>query len=174
MTDTNKLMPALLAAQKEMPTVTKDSPNPFFKSKYAGLDSIWSVVKPVLNKHGLVLYQLTGKDEQGYYVDSILCHAESGQSVGGRFYAKPEKENAQGIGSATTYARRYGMQCLLMITPEEDDDGNAASHAEKRQEQREARDLENGRQQKPVNVTKGRRVQEVEPSPFFNPGDDII
>lgn len=115
---------ALLAFQKEMPSVKKGDDNPFFKSKYASLDSILPVVIPMLTKHGLTFTQIpTGENE----LKTIIIHPESGETIQGQFSMKPSKEDPQGRGAAITYARRFALVSMLGLNTEEDDDGNTAS-----------------------------------------------
>jgi hypothetical protein len=46
----------------------------------------------------------------------------------GQLYVPANKNDAQGFGSALTYARRYALQTAFGV-PTEDDDGNAASRS---------------------------------------------
>ena len=48
-----------------------------------------------------------------------------GFSFKSKVYLRLGKQDMQGYGSATTYARRYGLLGMAGIAPE-DDDGNAA------------------------------------------------
>ena len=121
-----KIALALVKAQSEMGTAIKDSNNPFFKSKYADLNSIREACMPSLSKHGIVLLQPTVSIDGRNYVETILLH-ESGQWISGLteiLFAKPNDAQAQGSG--ITYARRYGMQSLVNVGAD-DDDGNTAS-----------------------------------------------
>jgi hypothetical protein len=117
----NKLAVALVKAQAEMGSPKKDSANPFFKSKYADLAEVISVVKDPLLKHGNAFLQIVTQDG----VETTLIH-ESGEFISGTtpvIVAKPN--DPQALGSAITYARRYGLQAMLGI-PAEDDDGEKA------------------------------------------------
>ena len=118
---------ALLAAQTEFPGVKKDSTNPFFKSKYAGLDSILEVVLPILHKHDLFIIQspITSGDRIG--VKTSICHT-SGEKTEGEFTVALAKNDPQGAGSAITYARRYALVAMLGLNVEDDDDANGASN----------------------------------------------
>lgn len=171
---TSSIYKALQACHKDIRKVTKDATNPHFKSKYAPLDEVWDACKEVAEKHGLLILQHVGKENGDIYVATRVVHLESEEWVEHTLPCGLDKNTAQSVGSAITYLRRYGLQPLFGVCPE-DDDGNAASQAEKRQEQREARDLQNESRQRTVNVTKGRRVQDTEPSPFsqVDPNDDI-
>ena len=127
-----KIALALVKAQSEMGTAIKDSNNPFFKSKYADLNSIREACMPSLSKHGIVLLQPTVSIDGRNYVETILLH-ESGQWISGLteiLFSKPNDAQAQGSG--ITYARRYGMQSLVNVGAD-DDDGNSASVASKQQ-----------------------------------------
>lgn len=118
---------ALVKAQMEMGNAIKDSANPFFKSKYADLNSIREACIPSLNKHGIVVLQpLTSIDGKNY-VKTLLLH-ESGESIESLTEIIYNKQNdAQAQGSGITYARRYGLQSLVCIGAD-DDDGNKASN----------------------------------------------
>ena len=115
---------ALAKAQSQNGTVHKDAKNPFFKSNYATLAQVWETVRPALTANGLSVVQLPSQDEKGYYVESMLIHS-SGQWIKCRTYMKPVKEDPQGIGSLISYARRYALQSLVMVCPD-DDDGELA------------------------------------------------
>lgn len=128
----NKLFAALVAAQAEMRNPPKDSVNPHFKSKFADLATVLDTVKPVLAKHKLGVVQLPCEVAGiGPGLSTMLVH-ESGEFIRGVIALRPVKPDPQGIGSAMTYARRYGLQAVLGITADDDDDGN---HASKPQQQ---------------------------------------
>jgi ERF superfamily len=122
-----KLSTALLKAQKAMGGASKDSKNPFFKSNYSDYGSVLEVVKEPLNEHGVIVLQPHTQDATGSYVETMLVHAESGEYITSTTPVICAKANdPQAMGSAITYARRYGLQSLLSI-PSVDDDGNSAS-----------------------------------------------
>ncbi len=121
------LMKALLKAQKEMGAATKGANNPYFKSKYADYGSVLEAVKDPLNDNGIVVLQPHVIQDGKHYVKTVLVHAESGEEYSSMTPVVCAKENnPQDLGSAITYARRYGLQSLPCL-PTEDDDGNAAS-----------------------------------------------
>jgi hypothetical protein len=120
----NELALALSKAQAENGTVSKDAKNPFYKNNYATLAQVWETVRPILTSHGLSVVQMPSHDENGYYVESMLIHS-SGQWIKSKTYMKPVKDDPQGIGSLISYARRYALQSLVMVCPD-DDDGEAA------------------------------------------------
>jgi hypothetical protein len=124
-TEITKLSPALIAFQAEVPNILKEAVNPFYKSKYASLDAIWDVVRPLLAKHKLAVSQFPCGDNE---LLTMIIH-ESGEQLG--FVAKlhPKDDTPQGQGSAITYMRRYALSAALGLATETDDDGNAATHA---------------------------------------------
>jgi hypothetical protein len=117
------LAAALCAFQADVKNVKKDAVNPFFKSKYASLDSIWDEVRPLLKNHKLALTQFPSGDGE---LTSILLH-ESGEFIEVSAKMSIKEHTPQGQGSAITYMRRYAMSSILGIVTEEDDDGNEAS-----------------------------------------------
>jgi len=118
---------ALAKAQQEMRTPLKDATNPHYRNGYASLKSCIKAIKPALNDNGFALLQSAGKDDQGHYIQTTFEHT-SGGLFSSKFYMEPEKKGMQGLGSAATYAKRYGLLGLAGIEPDEDadDDGNAA------------------------------------------------
>jgi hypothetical protein len=123
----NELAAALAKAQAEMQNPGFDSQNPHFKSKFASLASVRNAIVPVLAKHGIALSQDITNGERGPKVSTILQHS-SGQWIEyGPLEMPVSKPDAQGVGSATTYGRRYHMMAVAGVVGDEDDDGNAAS-----------------------------------------------
>ncbi len=125
-TTITKIASSLLKAQAEMGDAKKDSTNPFFKNKYADLNSVREACIPILNKHGIsALQPMVNKDGKNF-VNTILLH-ESGEYLSSLTEVVFEKiGNAQAQGSGITYARRYGLQAFVNIGSE-DDDGQKAS-----------------------------------------------
>ena len=113
----------LLEVQKEVGAISKDSKNPFFKSKYFDINSLIQHVNPILTKNGLVLLQpiLDGKQY------SIIQNADNTDKVES-YLELPNLSDPQKLGSAVTYYRRYTL-CSLLALQAEDDDANAASKA---------------------------------------------
>lgn len=118
---------ALPKAQAAITAAMKDATNPHFRSKYADLASVIEAVKPGLNAHGISFLQPVTFAEQGVCVETILLHT-SGEWVSETLVIPVSKQDAQGVGSAISYGRRYGLQSLCGV-PAEDDDGNAAAAA---------------------------------------------
>ena len=126
----NKIAKALLTAQMQMGNAIKDSTNPFFKSKYADLNSVREACMPSLNANGIVVLQPIVHIDGKNFVKTILLH-ESGESMDSYTEIVYNKQNdAQAQGSGITYARRYGLQSFVNIGAD-DDDGNKASQTPK-------------------------------------------
>lgn len=133
-TTITKIVPALLAAQSEMGNASKGASNPFYKSKYADLNSIREVSIPALNAHGVVVLQPTVTVSGKPFIRTVLLHS-SGEWISSEgtevICAKINDPQAQGSGQ--TYARRYDLQSLLNIGAE-DDDGEKAMARPKAQQ----------------------------------------
>jgi hypothetical protein len=124
---TNTIAAALAKAQAKMGKALKDSNNPAFRSKYADLGNVMDACLPALNECGISVIQPFRVDDGKYFVETILLH-ESGDQLSCAIPLLVNKNDMQGLGSAMTYARRYGLMCMAGIAPE-DDDGNAAAAA---------------------------------------------
>jgi len=117
---------ALAAAQAEMRNPAFDSSNPHFRNKFASLAAIRNAVVPVFSKHGLSVMQELTTDELGVSCTTIIQH-ESGQWLEfGPLTMPANKPDAQGLGSAATYCRRYALQAVVAVVGDEDDDAEAA------------------------------------------------
>ena len=118
---------ALAAAQGEIENAVKGSVNPAFRSKYADLAEVLNTCRPVLSKHHIAIIQSTAFDGSMVHVTTTLAHKDGGY-VSAKASAVPAKTDGQGIGSCTTYLRRYQLAAMTAIG-QEDDDGNSAQHA---------------------------------------------
>jgi hypothetical protein len=123
--DIKELAAALVAAHAEIKGVVKSATNPYFKSKYATLESVVDAVKEPLLKQGIVVIQGLQDAENGVAIETMLLH-NSGQWLSSTLRLPASKEDAQGYGSACTYGRRYGLMAICGV-PAEDDDGQAAT-----------------------------------------------
>lgn len=123
---------ALLNSQKEFPVIEKDGTNPHYKKPYATLPNVLKSVLPVLQKHGILFtsHEITIDNQQ--YIKLQLIHAESSEKIESHVKLI-NATDMQKLGSAYTYAIRYGILSLLGIAPDMDDDGNAASDPPKAQ-----------------------------------------
>jgi hypothetical protein len=121
----NELAAALSKAQGQIEGAKKDSANPFFKSKYADLASVWEACRKPLTDNGLSIIQCPEESENGIAIETMLLHS-SGQWKSSRYSMPVSKVDAQAVGSAITYGRRYALAAMVGVAPE-DDDGNAAA-----------------------------------------------
>lgn len=145
-----ELIAALTKARKAFKPVVKASNNPFFKSKYADLNELVEATKDALSDNQLAVLQFPGelsREHKTIKLITFLAHS-SGQFVQDELILpisqNPKKDgygkiirddnglpvlqdmDAQGMGSAITYGRRYAYGALLNLAAE-DDDGNAAA-----------------------------------------------
>ena len=117
---------ALVKAQREFGPALKTSSNPHFKSRYADLAACVEAVMDGLNNNGIMLMQHCHESDSGVIVETVFIHESGEVFSAGRLHVPATKHDAQGYGSALTYARRYSLMAACGIAPE-DDDGNAAS-----------------------------------------------
>lgn len=120
------LFGAMAKAFPEIEGAAKDRNNPAFKSKYADLSSVVDAIKPALVKNGLFFAQMTHEQQGGVCIETLVCHTSGEQMSFGKLFVPAGKQDAQGYGSALTYARRYSLMTAFGVCPE-DDDGNAAA-----------------------------------------------
>ena len=121
------LAKALCAAQAEFGTVPQSGKNPFHKSTYSTIEDYVNAAKPILAKHGLSISQAPNLMESQFVLTTILMH-ESGEHIVSNQPIFSAKQDAQSMGSAITYARRYAYGAVLgMASGDFDDDGNAAT-----------------------------------------------
>lgn len=125
------LAKAFVKFQAEVTNPANTADNPFFKSRYAPLNEVLNLVRPILTKYGLAVIQNPSTQGESVTVTTIIIH-ESGEWIKlDPLTLKADKNTAQGVGSAITYARRYALSAALGISSEDDDDGNIASGNEK-------------------------------------------
>ena len=120
----NDLSAALAKAQHEVENASKSSVNPHFKSKYADLAEILNTVRPVFSSHGIAIVQMPSFESGLASVETLLTHS-SGQWISNTCSAPVGKQDAQGVGSAITYLRRYSLAAFAGVA-QEDDDGNSS------------------------------------------------
>lgn len=144
----NEIASALNKAQSQIEDALKDSNNPFFKSKYATLQSVRNSIKKPFSDAGLSYIQSCGPIDQHGFVHVItkLMHT-SGQWIEISSCAKPKSLDPQSVGSTITYLRRYSLSSVSGIATEEDDDGNAGSHDNKKKTNYITRDFDELKQE---------------------------
>lgn len=109
----------LFEAKKEIGKISKDSTNPFYKSKYFDINQLLEHVEPILQKHNILLLQPIEVTQ----ISTILHDVESDTQVSSDIKLV-ELDDPQKMGSLITYYRRYTLQSLLGLQAE-DDDANA-------------------------------------------------
>lgn len=117
----NQFHKKLFILQQEIGAISKDSKNPYFKSKYFDINSLIKSLLPLLKKHRILLLQPIKENS----VCSILQDLESEESIMSSI-PLGDISDPQKLGGAITYYRRYTLQSLLGLQAE-DDDGNTAS-----------------------------------------------
>lgn len=140
MTELANLAAALVAFQAEMPKVAKaqkatvpTKSGPGYSYTYAGLPDVVDTVTPILTKHGMSFTCCPTRAEDGTFeLVGILLHS-SGESIRGSLPIFGRQ--AQEIGSAITYGRRYLMGCMTGVVTDDDDDGSIAHQAQQRSQQ---------------------------------------
>lgn len=120
------LTKALSVAQGKIEGAKKTAQNPHLKNKYATLSDVWDACRAQLSAVGLAVVQFTEPHgDKGVCVITMLMH-ESGEWIRGTLFMPVTKSDAQGFGSALTYARRYSLAAMVGVAPD-DDDANAAT-----------------------------------------------
>ena len=128
-----ELTKALLEVQSKVSVVVRDATNPHFKSRYATLENVVAAVRPHCIEQGLIITQAAGIPDSGMVpVETRIIHVKSGQWLKSTIALPATKQDAQGVGSAVTYACRYSLMSLFCLPPA-DDDGNAASNGNGKQ-----------------------------------------
>ena len=130
---------ALARAQLKMGKATKSADNPYFKSKYAGLDEVIEACRATLNEEGIAVVHITDftPERTELKEDGTKTHYPRQDFVTCRLIYKDQalqsmmplrcgKDDMQSLGSAITYARRYTLQSMVCLATGEDDDGNSA------------------------------------------------
>lgn len=131
MTAHKNVFTALTAAQGEMGPLVKGAVNPHFRSRYATLDDVVNAVRPPLNGNGICFHFETLAGE----MVAVLTHGESETSIRCGVPLLVSKNDIQAYKSATTYAKRIGLESVCGIAPQDDDDGQAAAKSPPRRDE---------------------------------------
>lgn len=133
----NEISKAISLAQGEMKPASKSTVNPFFKSKYSTLAQVWEVIREPIAKHNLTILQDVSSTEHGIAISTRICHS-SGQWIEfGPLEIPLNKKDAQSVGSATSYGKRYSLSAAIGVVSEEDDDAEAAMGRKEEKKQKE-------------------------------------
>src|SRR5690606_37348030 len=98
------------------------------RSKYADLADVVTAVAPALSRHGISFHHFISRDDHGLWMTTVLSHGESDTGVECPVPLMIGKQDMHGLKSATTYAKRIGLESVTGVATE-DDDGNAAAKA---------------------------------------------
>jgi len=121
------LVTALIAAQSEIGTITKDrtAKAGAYGYTYADLPAVLEAVQPALHGNGLCITQTVGSENGLPHLVTTLRHT-SGEAIEGHYpLIIPSMDDPQKLGGAVTYARRYSILAMLNLATEDDD----AQHA---------------------------------------------
>jgi len=113
--ETKNIYTAFLEMQKELPAIEKDAQVSFnkVKFKYAKLETIHKIVKPILHSHGFHLrYEMTTTA-----VNIVIARGEDHITSSIKF--EPVSDPKQ-TGSLITYYKRYLITALLALDTEDD------------------------------------------------------
>lgn len=119
---------AFVKAQQDFGPAIKNAKS--HQNKYADLGACFDAVIDAFHKHNIAVIQQTHVETDGVIVETIFLHESGEQISGGKLHVPSSKKDAQGFGSALTYARRYSLMASCGLAPE-DDDGKRASEPEK-------------------------------------------
>ena len=151
-----ELFAALAKCQAEIQNPQRNAENPFFKSSYDDLTSIWDVVREPLTKNGLSISQFPGREGNEVLLTTVLAH-ESGQYIISRMAMTPEKDNPHGQASCITYMRRFALAAATGCAPAgDDDDGNSAVQPPRQQSAPAPEQNGNGKRGRKSNADKLR------------------
>ena len=107
---------------KEVKVKTKTGAS--YNYKYAPLDEILKLIRPLLAKNGLSIVQVPYSNNGEVSITTTLLHSS------GQFIEYPPISlrttdiSPQAAGSIITYGRRYALSSILGIASDDDDDGN--------------------------------------------------
>lgn len=132
MTDPKTIHEAVFNLQQEAPSIGKGTDNPFFKSKYADLPSIWDAIKPLLKKNKIYVSNKTYHEDGQDFIKTSIVFVPTGEALESVSRIMLSKATSQEYGSCMTYMRRYALSALLGIVTDEDDDGNKATQAQEK------------------------------------------
>jgi len=150
------LFAALAIAQGKVESALKDKKNPFFKSSYADLASVWEACREPLSSNGLSVVQTVEGTKTDMYLVTWLCHS-SGQWMKSKLPLLTMKQDPQALGSAITYGRRYALAAMVGIY-QEDDDGEKSMQRKKAQEKEE---IDQNMQKNRISSEKALEIQAI-------------
>jgi hypothetical protein len=121
------LFKALAKFQNEVPTIHKATKG--YGYSYADLPTIFGVINPLLDKHGLGVTQLLNSCDEGDEIKTIIFHIDSGETL--ESITRIPKATLKGMneyqayGSGVTYYRRYSLSCALRLVTDIDNEASS-------------------------------------------------
>jgi len=121
----SKIAVALSKFQGEVTDIPKNKQNEYMKNRYADLQGVLEIVRPLLAKHELTIIQTPSTEGEKVKLTTLLVHS-SGEWIKDTLFMDITTNNkattkAQAIGSVITYARRYSLSSILGIAQADDD-----------------------------------------------------
>ena len=127
----SQLIEKLFKVQQELSHAKAEAVNPHFKSSYVKFEDLWDYAKEALNKHGIMIQQISHECEVGACIETVL-YGDNEHLSTGKMIVRADKPTAQAFGSAVTYAKRYSLSMALGIGADKDDDAHSATSGAKR------------------------------------------
>lgn len=163
------IMKALNLAQGQIRNAKEDANNPFFKSKYADLTSVWHACKEALISNGLSIMQPLEYKDGSQFLCTILAHS-SGQWIESSMIMNLGNLDPQKIGSMITYYRRYMLQSMVGICTGDDDDAEGAMQPHRQNTSPSQAEAAKKTEPKPVAKLTADQARQLES--LIAPGDD--
>jgi hypothetical protein len=158
----DKLFTALVKAQGELEKAVKDSANPFFKSKYADLESVIDASRPHLVANGICIMQFHEDSEDGRVRLTTIVGHESGEFVAATGSLRPKEDSPQAAGGALTYLRRYDYAAAVGLAQKDDDGETAQGRGDTRTTKIEKPELREAQEKEAVLQEIGAFFQQID------------
>ncbi|MND97565.1 ERF superfamily protein [compost metagenome] len=125
-------MAAFFEAKKNIGKITKKRKNDHLKSNYANLADYLDAIDSAIEDAGLMIIQSPGAFNAAgdMPMETRIEHVATGEHMIAVMEIHVDRKNAQGDGSAISYARRFHIGALFGLAAE-DDDGHAAKRKAK-------------------------------------------
>ena len=120
----NSIATALIAFHQTNPHAFEDKRNPHYKNKYASLESVIKTVRTA-SQFGLTFAQEMDFEGDISFVRTVIMHSSGATRVSRTKIVSKDPNDPQKMGSAISYAKRYGLQSIFGL-PSDDDDGEVA------------------------------------------------
>jgi hypothetical protein len=122
------LLEAVAAAKADFGDLSKDSDNPYLKSKFLGLPGLLRAVEPALLDQGIVIYSQMLCDQGNWVMRTTLAFKDGLEELSSDFPVNDMTTMHKTAGHVK-YGVRYNLFALLNICPEADDDGNSVVYS---------------------------------------------